>query len=84
MVGGRADFPPAAHALNSYVDQYPAVPLRDKVSATILHPQASLRSYIVYPAFLGGGVASFLLAIGLVVFMWRLEFAEVRAVIIRC
>ena len=70
------NFPPAAHALNSYVDQYPAVPLRDKVSATILHPRASLRSYIVYPAFLGAGVATFLLTSGLVVFMWRPEFAE--------
>ena len=68
--------PPAAPALSDYVDRYPAVPIQSKLSATILHPAASLKGYIVYPAFIGAGVTTLLMAIGLLIFVWTPGLAD--------
>jgi hypothetical protein len=70
------NFPPAARAFNEYVDRYPDVPFREKISLIILHPPASIKSYVIYPAFLGAGLVSLLLGIGVVVFLWKPELAD--------
>lgn len=62
-------FPPAARALNDYVDQYGTVPFRSEISPITLKPPARLSSYFVYAFFLASGVVSLLLSAVLVVFL---------------
>jgi hypothetical protein len=69
-------FPPAARAFSDYVDNYSKVPLRNNIAPITLHPPASTKSYLIYPAFLFSGVVSFVLGIGLLVFIWRPTLAE--------
>jgi hypothetical protein len=69
-------FPPAARAFNGYVDSYPTVPLRNNIAPVTLHPPASNKSYLIYPAFLFSGLVSFVLSIGLLAFIWRPRLAE--------
>ena len=62
-------FPPAARALNDYVDRYGSVPFRNEISPITLKPSARLSSYLVYVFFLVAGNVSFLLSAVFIVFI---------------
>lgn len=64
-------FPPTAKAVESYVSSYPQVPLNRILSDVYLHPQPTLSSIVIYPAFLISGSVTLVLCFILVVFVVR-------------
>lgn len=64
-------FPPAAHAVNRYVDSVPSPPFASYFNEIVLHPPASLSSIVVYPAFMVAGLITLLLSLVLPVFLVR-------------
>ena len=64
-------FPPAARAVNKYSDAYLQIPLEDKIDKTTAHPPETLRSYVVYPAFITAGMITFGLSLLLIGFIAR-------------
>jgi len=68
--------PPIAAAVNSYVASYPKVPLDGVLGDVILRPTASVRAYLVYPAFFAAGIITIVAGLALVVFMVRPELGD--------
>jgi hypothetical protein len=63
--------PPVAQVVNSYVASYLKVPLDGVVGDVYLRPTASIRAYVVYPAFLSAGIVTLVVGLGLIVFIVR-------------
>ncbi len=62
-------FPPAARAVNRYVDSLANPPFARLFNEVVLHPPASASAIVVYPAFMLAGLISLLLSVVLLVFL---------------
>jgi hypothetical protein len=63
-------FPPASRVVNEYTNTS-GIPLQGIIADSTVHPPASLRSYIVYPAFAIAGGVTVILSLMLIAFIVR-------------
>jgi hypothetical protein len=65
-----ARFPPVAAPLSAYLDNAPRIPL-ESPGLPIPRPKPSAHGYVVFPAFMGAGGVTLLLATFIVIFIVR-------------